>query len=188
MCTALTLKSYDDYCFFGRTMDLNYTFDQSVLSIPRDYTFQNRALNQEAKTKYAILGMGIIIQNHPFLADGCNEVGLGCAGLNFPGYATFSEEPLQDKMNLGPYDLVLWILSQFRTTQEVRMAMKNVNLVHIPYDENIPIPPLHWIVSDASGDCIVIEQTKFALTIYENPIGVLTNPPSFRWHYTNLKR
>ena len=33
---------------------------------------------------------------------------------------------------------------------------------------------------------IVIEKTKEYLKVYENPIGVMTNSPTFDWHLTNL--
>ena len=32
----------------------------------------------------------------------------------------------------------------------------------------------------------MVESTKQGLNIYENPIGVLTNSPTFNWHLTNL--
>jgi choloylglycine hydrolase len=40
---------------------------------------------------------------------------------------------------------------------------------------------------DATGDCIVLEHVDGELVVHENPIGVITNSPSFDWHITNLK-
>ena len=47
------------------------------------------------------------------------------------------------------------------------------------------LTPLHWMISDEK-DCIVLEQTKEGLNVYDNPIGVLTNSPQFSYHLTNI--
>ena len=41
------------------------------------------------------------------------------------------------------------------------------------------------MVSD-SEECIVIEQMKDGLKVYENPYGVLTNNPPFHYQITNI--
>lgn len=188
MCTALTLKSKDGFHFFGRNMDLEYSFNQSVILVPRKYQWENVISKKILPIKYAILGMGVIINNHPLLADGLNEKGLACAGLNFPNYCYHSPEPYPDKINIGPYDFILWILSNFETVEEVKAAVSQVNLVNIPFALDIALPTLHWIVYDKQDQCIVIEQTKEKFCIFENKIGVLTNPPTFDWHIDNLKQ
>lgn len=47
------------------------------------------------------------------------------------------------------------------------------------------LTPLHWMISDEK-DCIVLEQTKEGVNVYDNPIGVLTNNPPFWYHLTNI--
>ena len=42
------------------------------------------------------------------------------------------------------------------------------------------------MVADTKGKSIVIGKTKEGLKVYNNPIGVLTNSPTFDWHLTNL--
>ena len=49
----------------------------------------------------------------------------------------------------------------------------------------MPVVDLHWMISDEK-ECIVLEQTKNGLQIYENPYGVLTNNPPFDYHQTNI--
>ena len=44
---------------------------------------------------------------------------------------------------------------------------------------------LHWMISDKNSS-IVIEPLKNGLKIYENPVGVLTNNPTFDYHLMNL--
>ena len=50
------------------------------------------------------------------------------------------------------------------------------------------VPPLHWIVSDKKGGCLVVEPVQSGIKIYDNPVGVMTNSPSFPWHLTNLNQ
>jgi choloylglycine hydrolase len=49
------------------------------------------------------------------------------------------------------------------------------------------VPPCHYFVNDASGRCVVLEYVGGELKIHENPLGVITNSPSFDWHVTNLR-
>ena len=46
---------------------------------------------------------------------------------------------------------------------------------------------MHFVVHDASGAAVVIEPLGKTLKIYDNPIGVVTNSPTFDWHMTNLR-
>lgn len=188
MCTALTLKTKEGCNLFGRNMDVEYSFNQSVYLIPRNFHYKNHATNQVTTTKFAILGMATIIDQHPCLADGFNEKGLACAGLNFPGFVHYEDKLSSDKINIPPYDIILWILSNFETLEQVKAAVENLRIVKIPLGENVPIPTLHWMVTDKSGKSIVIESTCKQLTVYDNPVGVLTNSPTFDWHLINLRQ
>lgn len=186
MCTALTLKTKDGYNLFGRNMDLSYAFNQAVTLLPRNYEYRDRVTGNMKKNKYAILGMATIIEDYPAFADAFNEKGLGCAALNFPIYSHLEDKIIEGKNNLAPYDLIIWILANFETVDDVLKELRNVELVAIPINEKIPLPTLHWIVSDKNGKSIVIEKTKDGLKAYINPIGVLTNSPTFDWHLINL--
>ncbi|MBN9058730.1 MAG: linear amide C-N hydrolase, partial [Rhizobiales bacterium] len=46
--------------------------------------------------------------------------------------------------------------------------------------------PFHYVVHDASGAAAVIEFDHGTMTVYDNPVGVMTNGPKFDWHLTNL--
>lgn len=186
MCTALTLTTNEGYHLFGRNMDIEFSFNQSVLFVPRQFSYQNLALNEIEKTNYAMIGMGTLIDEHPCYADAMNEKGLACAGLNFPGYAYWEDEVVQGQINIPPYDLILWVLSNFETVQQVKNELEKLNIVGKALNKNTPLPTLHWIVTDKTGESIVIEKTKETLSVFENKLGVLTNAPTFDWHTTNL--
>ncbi|WP_297632713.1 choloylglycine hydrolase [uncultured Clostridium sp.] len=189
MCTGLTLITKDGKHLFGRNMDIEFEFGQSVGVIPRNFEYENRMINTKEHTKYGIIGMMTIMENHPMLADGMNEEGLGIAGLNFPGYAYYEPEIDENKENVSVYDFMFWILANFKDLYEVREALNNVNIMDKPFNEKTPIPTLHWIITDKSGKSIVVEKSKQAgLKVFENNLGVLTNSPTFDWHETNLRQ
>ncbi|MBQ6819716.1 MAG: choloylglycine hydrolase [Clostridium sp.] len=186
MCTALSINTVKGNYFFGRNMDLAYFFNQSVMIIPKSYEFRDLVTGNMVTNKRAIICMGTVIDNHPSIADGMNENGLAAAGLNFAGYAYFEKEPVEGKINIAPYDFIPWVLSNHDTVEEVKENISNIELVDVPINEKTPCPTLHWMISDKSGNSIVVEKTKEKLTYYNNPVGVLTNNPTFDWHLTNL--
>ena len=186
MCTALSIKSKEGNNFFGRNMDLEYNFNQSVIVIPRNYKYENKVTGNMVGGKYAIIGMGSVIENHAAMADGMNEKGLACAGLNFAGYAYYEENKVEGKENIAPYDFILWILFNHESVDEVKEAINNIELVNVPLNEKYPVPTLHWMVADKNGKSIVIEKTKTKFVVYDNTVGVLANNPTFDWQLTNL--
>ncbi len=188
MCTALSLRTKEGNHLFGRNMDLEYNFNQSVHLVPRKFAYKNVVTNENETTKYAIIGMATIIDNHPMFADGMNEKGLACAGLNFPGYANYEENPVEGKNNLPPHDIILWTLGNFETVKEVKKAFENVEIVGKTINEQTALATLHWMVTDKNGESIVIEKTKEKLSVYDNNLSVLTNSPTFDWHSTNVRQ
>ncbi|HAT4288426.1 TPA: linear amide C-N hydrolase [Clostridium perfringens] len=188
MCTGLALETKDGLHLFGRNMDIEYSFNQSIIFIPRNFKCVNKSNKKELTTKYAVLGMGTIFDDYPTFADGMNEKGLGCAGLNFPVYVSYSKEDIEGKTNIPVYNFLLWVLANFSSVEEVKEALKNANIVDIPISENIPNTTLNWMISDITGKSIVVEQTKEKLNVFDNNIGVLTNSPTFDWHVANLNQ
>ena len=136
------------------------------------------------RTKHALIGMGTVLKEYPLYAEASNEKGLSLAGLYFPENAYFFEEK-EEGLNLAPYELFPYFLGLYEAVAEVRELLKNVTLTNIPFAENLPITDLHWMMSDGK-DCIVLEQTREGLQVYDNPVGVLTNNPPFPYHLMNL--
>lgn len=186
MCTALSLPTRQGGCLFGRNMDLAYRFGQSPLLLPRGFTYRDRVTGQSVPLQRAILGMGSMIDGYPAMAEAMNEDGLACAGLNFAGYACFPQEAAAGKTAIAPYDLILRVLSRCSTVSEAEAMLCGVELVDVPINAETPVPTLHWMIADRSGRSIVAEQTKEGLTVYQNPVSVMTNVPAFSWHLTNL--
>lgn len=185
MCTALSFK-HENSSLFGRNMDLAWNFNQAPMFIPRNATWLNRADGKRRPFSRAIIGMGTLIDEHPSMAEAMNENGLACAGLNFPGYAHWESACKKDKYNLTPYDFILWVLSEHDTVEQLKNDIPGIELVDIPINAQTPCPTLHWMISDKSGACIVVEKTADAFKVHDNPVSVMTNNPCFDWHLTNL--
>ena len=181
MCTCISLKTKDSY--FGRNLDLECRFGEKVVINPRNYEFKLRK-EKTFKTKYAMIGMATVVDNYPLYAEASNEKGLSIAGLYFPDYAYYNNEE-KDKINITPFELTPWILGNFENIEELKKDINNLNLINIYFSEKLQLTPMHWMISDKK-DCIVLEQTKEGLKIYDNEVGVLTNSPPFIYHLTNL--
>ncbi len=174
MCTAATYQTKDHY--FGRNLDLEYSYLETVTITPRNYPFLFKK-EKSLKNHYAMIGMAFVQDGYPLYYDATNEYGLSMAGLNFPGNAYYHEEQ-EGKENIAPFEFIPWILCQCKTVEEARTLLSKMNLVAINYSEELPASPLHWIVADKEKS-IVVESVKEGLKVYDNPVGVLTNNPTF---------
>lgn len=181
MCTCINYKTIDNY--FGRTMDIENGFQEKIVITPRNYPFQLKNGNL-LSTTYAMIGMAAVVQNYPLYADATNEKGVSMAGLNFLNTAHYFS-PNQSKLNLAPYELIPYFLGQCSTVAEIIEKAKELNITNIPFSKEIPTTELHWMISD-KDQCIVMEQTENGLKIYDNPIGVLTNNPTFDYQTTMI--
>ena len=68
-----------------------------------------------------------------------------------------------------------------------RTAITNVCVVPVTEPALGIAPPVHYLVTEPSGKAIVIEFLKGELKIFDAPLGVITNAPSYDWHETNLR-
>ncbi|MGG0151517.1 choloylglycine hydrolase family protein [Bacillus mycoides] len=187
MCTSLTLQTKNGQHLFARTMDFTLDLNQEVIVIPRHYQWNN-ITGEIINTKHATVGMGINHQGRIIMADGVNEAGMTCATLYFPGFATYSQSIDDNKTNLAPFDFVTWSLTQFNSVKELKKSVDSLTFLDIPLPDLGLTPPLHWILADKWGDCIVLEPTNEGLKMYDNPLGVMTNSPEFNWHLQNLRQ
>lgn len=174
MCTAITYSTRDFY--FGRNFDLEYSYREEVVVVPRAFPLRFRLAGSQNR-HYAMIGMAYVQDGYPLFYDAVNEKGLAAAGLNFPGNAVYFP-PREGKENVSPFELIPYLLSRCADLKQARAALERINLSDIPFSEALPLTPLHWMVSDASGS-IVVEQTADGLHVYENGTGVLTNSPPF---------
>ena len=181
MCTAATY--YTDNHYFGRNLDLEYSYKETITISPRNYPFQFRKVNA-INNHYAIIGMAFVAGNYPLYYDAINEKGLGMAGLNFPGNADYKEIE-EGKDNVAPFEFIPYILSQCSNIDEAKKLLENINIAKINFSDELPVSPLHWIIADKEKS-ITVESVKDGLKVYDNPVGILTNNPTFDIHMFNL--
>ncbi|SDA46390.1 choloylglycine hydrolase [Methanobrevibacter millerae] len=174
MCTASNYITKDHY--FGRNFDYEISYNERVTITPRNYKFEYRLID-DIESHYAIIGVAAGVDGYPLYYDACNEKGLSIAGLNFEGNAVYLEEK-EGMVNVTPFEFIPYILGTYSNVSEVKKALENINLVNINFSEELPLSPLHWMISDDTG-AIVVEPLKDGLKVYDNPVGVLTNNPPF---------
>lgn len=174
MCTAASYKTKDFY--FGRTLDYEFSYGDEIVVLPREYPLRFRhcgALDRH----YAIIGMAYVAGSDPLFYDGINEKGLGMAGLNFVGNAHYFK-PVQGFDNVAQFEFIPWILSRCATVREARELLSRINLTDEAYSSQLPPAQLHWIIADRD-EAITVESMRGGLKIFDNPVGVLTNNPTF---------
>ena len=181
MCTAISYRTRDHY--FGRNLDLEYSFKETVTITPRNYVFDFRRMGR-MESHFAMIGMACVSQGYPLYYDATNEKGLSMAGLNFPGNADYKPH-CPGKDNVSPFELIPWILGQCAAVGEAEGLLARLNLLSESFSDELPLSPLHWIISDRERS-VTLESVGEGIRVYENPIGVLTNNPTFDYQMFNL--
>ena len=181
MCTAITFSA--ENCYFGRNLDYEYTFGEKVTITPRNYAFSFRN-GKEISSHYAIIGMALNCHDYPLYFDATNEMGLSMAGLNFTDNAKYME-PRDDKDNIASFEFIPWILTQCKTVSDAEKLMEKINITDQPFSSQMPPSQLHWMIADRVRS-VTVEQTENGLSVYDNPVGVLTNNPTFDIQMLNL--
>ena len=80
MCTAVSYRTRDHY--FGRNLDLDYSYQETVTITPRNYPFRFRN-KTTLESHYAMIGMATMADGYPLYYEATNEKGLSMAGLNW---------------------------------------------------------------------------------------------------------
>jgi choloylglycine hydrolase len=188
MCTAITLSSKSKEQFFGRTMDFSFDIIPQFFIIPSSYVWRS-TLNQRLITNtYRFIGLGQKLEGLLGFFDGVNEKGFAAAVLYFADYAKYEDASVhRNKDAIASIDFLHFILGKCSSVESLPDVLKNIAVVGIEDPITHSVAPLHWIATDRSGACVVIEATGNGIEIINNPIGVMANSPDFRWHMTNLR-
>ena len=181
MCTSAEFLS--KYYYFGRNFDYEVSYNEKVTITPRDFKLSFKMID-DLDSHFAFIGITAGVDDYPLYYDACNEKGLAIAGLNFDGYADY-KDPVDGKVNVAPFELIPYILGTCSSVSEVKDLLLNLNIVDINFSDELPNSPLHWMIGD-KDECIVVESVKSGLKFYDNPVGVMTNNPSFDIQLFNL--
>jgi choloylglycine hydrolase len=189
-CTGIRLLAADGSVVYARTMEFGFDLHSGAIIIPRQFaltgTTSSGRAGMEWKSKYALVGLNG--EGLTLIADGVNEAGLAGGIFLFPGYAQFQEISAADEAkSIAPWEVVTWALSNFATVDEVREGLAGIKVGNVEFAAWKAVPPVHFVIHDASGKSLVIEYVGGKLNLYDNLIGVITNSPEFSWHLTNLR-
>ncbi|MBQ8508599.1 MAG: choloylglycine hydrolase [Clostridia bacterium] len=175
MCTALSFCANHHY--FGRTLDLECSFGESIAILPRACGLHFRRVGSMAR-HHAIIGVAHIVDGYPLYYDAVNERGLAMAGLHFPGNAVYTMPERASRPVIAPFELIPWILGQTSTVAEAYRLLGRLQVCQLDFSPNLPTTPLHWLLADREQS-LVVEPLADGLHIHDNPAGVLTNNPPF---------
>ncbi len=207
MCTDLRLARLKDLHVSGRTMDFADELQSRVQVVPAGLDWSATETGTEAEPLRWTNTHGYVAMDafgfDRVACDGLNDAGLSIGTLWLPETdlpqvpPATGVKPAIDLIHFGS-----WILGTCATVQEVRDAFATVQIWNSPigrlWASDRPRPdavvrlaeyslPLHLAVHDALGGDLVVEFLGGLPVCHDNPVGVLTNSPTFDWHTTNLR-
>lgn len=185
-CTGISLTAQDGSRVVARTVEWAATPMQcGYVVAPRGHVHQSYTPSGENGLKYkSVYGyVGIYTEYEPFVVEGVNEAGLSAGLFFFPQYGEYAPyDSTNNAKTLCDMQFVSWVLSGFSTIDQVKAALKEIDLVTLDHK----IGAVHWRIAEPNGRMVVLEIVGGVPHFYENTLGVLTNAPGFNWHMTNL--
>ena len=194
-CTGVRTESVDGDYFRGRTMEFAAALPSDVIVIPAGWSYTGTTPDgtpgMQWESRYSVVGVNAV--GLPHILDGVNEEGLSAALFYFSHFVGYQTPESYDDA-VAPWEFGTWILGSFATVEEVRNGLDQVEVCAVLLKEfgevvGQPegiVPPGHFLLMDPTGDCITIEHIDGEVIVTDNPLGILTNCPSFDWHMSNL--
>ncbi|MFC0284118.1 linear amide C-N hydrolase [Camelimonas abortus] len=199
MCTSLLYTDAAGRPYFGRTLELTVSLPYQVAFFPRGarcvsqvgghppVTFERAhdiiAITMPGRLPTAEKPLG---PDDLKVIEGLNDAGLTFSVLSYPAAGGRQSVDVTTAV-LSASDLGGWILGSFTTVAEVRAALEKQPVALEPLALlGGAVSPFHYVAHDRSGASLVIEFNRGVMKLFDNPVGVMTNGPSFDWHLTNL--
>ncbi|MCB2192006.1 MAG: choloylglycine hydrolase family protein [Deltaproteobacteria bacterium] len=187
-CTDFIVKAVDGTVVGGRSLEWSVPTKSHMIAHPRDYKFASKAPG--GKTGLSWTGkygfVNVNMYGVDVVVDGMNEKGLSVGSLFLPISKFPQPKPQDTPRSLFILQFGHWMLSNFATVEEVKKALPSV----VVWSEVVPSIGMaftaHCAVHDAQGNSIVIEFIDHQCKVYDNPLGVMTNAPTFDWQLKNL--
>lgn len=191
-CTVFRLKANDGSIVIGRSMEFALDLKYDAIVIPRNKNYTSPAPQDKAglswKTRYGYVGIASLGLDFG-LSDGMNEKGLAVGVLWFETDMKWQDvAPGEEKRALAQAMVSDWILGNFASVEDVKREIPKLKVFNYTDPKTKMSLTIHFIVYDAKGGSIVIEYEDGICNIYDNPLGIMTNAPSFPWQMTNLRQ
>jgi choloylglycine hydrolase len=187
-CTGIRLTAKDGTVVVGRTLEFGQDLLSKVIVVPAGTAMTGTVPSGKGiayTAKYGFVGANAF--GLPIVVDGLNDQGLYVGLFYFPGYADYTPFTAANaSKSMAGYEYGAWILANFASVAEFKKAYNSVMLVPTIVPQMGFAPPAHFRIVDKTGAAVVVEPLNGTLKIYDDPLGVLTNAPTFDWHMTNL--
>ena len=182
----------------ARAMEMPGVIAQSVYVVPSNQTWPLPAVappnevqgwtTLQWTSRYGFVGIapsGGGWDSLPTFNDGINSEGLSVGALWLAPGTTYAPVGTQ-KNQVSFLDFPSWILSNFASVKGFLDALPTITVVGPPVDDKLYVP-LHYIVTDSTGQSAVIEFIDGKPRPYNCCNGVMTNWPTYDWQITNVK-
>ena len=190
-CTTIILMAEDGAFVYGRTLEWGaFDINSEVMIVPRGYEFASDLGEGRTGFTWTARYGGVALNGfgQDYWIDGMNEVGLMVGANYHPGTAEYLElDPSTQGKSIAATDMMAFIATSFSTVDEVREGISDLLVVAVIEPTLGFAAPLHIIVSDTSGETIVIEFLEGETVVFDAPLRVMTNSPAYDWHMTNLR-
>jgi choloylglycine hydrolase len=187
-CTGIRLTAKDGTVVVGRTLEFGQDLLSKIIVVPAGTAMTGTVpggTGIKYTAKYGFVGANAF--GMPMILDGLNTEGLYAGLFYFPGYADYTPLTAANTSKaMAGYEYGAWVLANFASVAEFKKAFDSVALVPTVVAQMGIAPQAHFRIVDKTGAAVVVEPLHGKLVIYDDPLGVLTNSPTFDWHMTNL--
>lgn len=175
MCSVISLKG-DKVQAVARTMDFNITLVGDAVRYIKAGD-KKVVFTTTVSFKYDVKA---VVNVEGIIILGMQEA-INSAGLSFSLLYN-----IDNTMGKGGDNIMVWpvqVLAECATVDEVSARIVGKTF-HGPEGMNATC---HFFFTDAAGKAIVIEFHDGIPTVYDCPMGVMTNGPEYSWHTTNIR-
>lgn len=190
-CTGIRVIADDGTVVYGRTMEWGaFDLHSRVAIVSKGHEFTGLtpegANGRSWKAQYGFIGLDMLGKD--VFGDGMNETGLAIGLFYHPDFAEYpAYDPAHREDTISAVDLVAFVLSNSSSVDEAIAGLSKVDVVPV-VEEAIGIPvQAHWMITEPSGKSVIVEFANGDMRVFDNPLGVITNAPSYDWHMTNLR-
>lgn len=190
-CTGIRLTASDGTVIYARTMESALDFQSNLIIVPRGKPYLGMLAEKTPglswTTKYVFVGPNVF--GMPYIADGMNEKGLAVGHFVFTDFATYQKpDAALSNRTIDCCEVGTFLLGTCGSVPEVVETLRSVHVIAAgTTPRQRAINAFHYFVHDSQGRCAVLEYVDGQLHVHDNPVGVITNSPTFDWHLTNLR-
>lgn len=177
MCSVISLKG-DKVQAVARTMDFNITLVGDAVRYIKAGD-KKLVFTTWVTFNYDVKGVVNVI---PDLTIVGMQEAINSKGLSFSLLYN-----IDNSMGKGDNNIMIWpiqALAECATVAEVKTRLDKKPTFKGPEGMNATC---HFFFTDPTGAAIVVEFHDGVPTVYDCPMGVMTNGPEYSWHTTNIR-